>query len=113
GEGWIDLPMRGELDGVRRGVGQEIDVAARIEAYIGRHTSEEHMRRRPQRRDRNSLSLEIPQSANLFGPEQLEAADVQAPQENDRITRFDANDGRRRELAVDVYSARGQQRIRQ
>jgi hypothetical protein len=41
----------------------------------------------------------------LFGPEQLEAADVQAPQKNDWITRFDAQDGRRGELAIDVNSA--------
>jgi hypothetical protein len=67
----------------------------------------------PQRRNRNSLSFEIANRANLFDGEQLKTAHVHASQENDRITRVDAQDGHRRELTVDVDRAGGQKRIRQ
>ena len=38
---------------------------------------------------------------------------MHASQENDRITRFDAKNRRRRELAIDVNRSGGQQGIRQ
>src|SRR5215510_2071863 len=98
----IDLPIGEQLDRLGRGVHHEVDVAAWVEPNIGRHAGEKNVGRRSQRWDCNSLSLEIANGTNLFSSEQLEAADVQAPQKNDRITCFDAKDGRRRELAIDV-----------
>src|SRR5215470_9485325 len=71
------------------------------------------MVRRAECWDRDAFSLEVANGANLFNPKQLEAADVHTSQENDRITRFNAKDRRRRELAVDVDRAGGQQRIRE
>jgi len=66
------------------------------------------MVRRAQRGDRDRLSPEIANGANLLCPEQLEAANVQTPQEDHWIARFHADDAWRRELAVDVDRAGGQ-----
>jgi hypothetical protein len=64
--------------------------------------------RRAQRWDRDRLTLEIANRANVFRAEQLKAANVEACQEDHEITRVLADDARCRELAVDVDRARGQ-----
>jgi len=74
----IDFPPGEQLHRLGRGIRHEVDVAARVEPNIGRYAGEENMMWRPQRRDRNSLSLEIANAANLLGPEQLKTAELLA-----------------------------------
>ena len=50
----------------------------------------------------NSLSLEITDRTNAVCPKELEAADMEASEDHDRIPGLHANDARRREMVVDV-----------
>src|SRR5947208_16278798 len=54
----------------------------------------------------NSLSLEITDRTNAVCPKELEAADMEASEDHDRIPGLHANDARRREMVVDVGLAR-------
>src|SRR5262245_30790074 len=88
------------------GDSQEFDVAARVEPDIGCHAGEKDVVRRAQCWDRDRLTLEIANRANVFRAEQLKAANVEACQEDHGITRVLADDAWCRELAVDVDRAR-------
>src|SRR5437764_13389810 len=54
----------------------------------------------------NSLSLEITDRTNAVCPKELEAADMEASEDHDRIPGLSANDALRREMVVDVGLAR-------
>ena len=47
-----------------------------------------------QAEDRHGLALQVPDGADALGPEQLEAAAVDACQDDDRITRVETDDER-------------------
>jgi hypothetical protein len=56
----------------------------------------------------DALPLQVPDCADPLGSEQLEAADVHAAQDRDRVTRVYMHDQHRGEVVADVSRAGGQ-----
>ena len=83
-----------------------VDVPSRVQADVRGHGREEHMLGGSDLQHGNSLSLEVTDRTNAVCPKELEAADMEASEDHDRIPGLHANDARRREVVVDVSLAR-------
>ena len=62
-------------------MGDPVDILARVQADVGAHAREEDVRRRSQAEYGDRLALQVADRADAVGPEQLEAADVDAGQD--------------------------------
>jgi hypothetical protein len=88
----VDLPFRQQLDGLGDRVRHEVDILMGVQAHVGRHAGEEDVLGAPQLDHRHGLALEVSDRADTVGPEQLEATDVDAGENDERIAGIDPDD---------------------
>ena len=91
--------------------GNPVDVPPGIESDRGRDAGEKDVRRRSERQHGRGLSLQVADGPDLFGNDQLEAADMDPRQKHDRRTHVHRDGQRRREVHRKVDRA-GAERLR-
>src|SRR2546422_4213506 len=92
-------------------MGRPVDVLLGIQAYVCHHTGEEDMVGGAQVGDGHGLPLQVADGANLFGPEQLEAANMDTPQQDYRVPRVHVYDEWRNKRHADLRLARGEDSV--
>ncbi len=81
------------------------DVRRWIEPHVCRHARQEGLAAASKRAGGDGLPLQVEDSADLVGPEQLEAADLNPCQKDDRIACIHLDDGRSNELHAEIDMA--------
>jgi len=98
----VDLALRQKPLGLGRGVQKPRDVPVGIEPDLGDDAGDEGVLRGIQLGDGDRLAFQVAERPHPLAPEQLEAPDVHAAQEDDRLSRVEGDDQRRGEVHGDV-----------
>jgi hypothetical protein len=89
----------------------EVEVLVEVQADIRHHAGEKDVSTGIQRRHGDGLAPQVADGADCVRPEQFEAANVEPRQDDDRVSRLQAEEQRRREVPIEVGFARGQRRL--
>jgi hypothetical protein len=104
----IDLPLGEEPYRLGSWMRDEVNVLARVQAHICHHAGEKDVPGGIQLGHGDDLSLQITDGVDLVRPEQFEAAYVKSCQDDDGVTRLQAEEERCSKVPVEVGFAGGE-----
>jgi hypothetical protein len=107
----VDGPLGQELHGLSRGIGHPGDVLLGRQSHIGGHAREEHVVGRSQPVHRDGFPLQVADRADPLRPEQLEAANMHACQQDKRVPGLQLQEKRHAEMQREVDLAGGKSRL--
>jgi hypothetical protein len=89
----------------------DVEVLARVQAHIRHHAGEKDIPAGIQRGHGDSLAPQVADGTDRVRPEQLKAADMEPRQDDDRVSRLQAEEERRGEVPIEVGFTRGESRL--